>query len=360
MSLERGTYGIEYDGRRRNSGGKLWVLSVLIPLAAVILVLRGCIASRSDGVYSGDDTSIDDSTIPAVQVERERPSITAHFINAWRRKFRGEPLVGSEPSASDEIDSGTEESGADLMQESAASVKVAADVKIPVEVERLLKRSEELVQGGDFVSARMILEKLRLRPEAAAVRELIEKRIGEINITLILSDKPMPGKLLYKIKSGDLISRLARKYRNTEEYIIRVNGIEHPEKIRIGQELWVLDNPIFELMIDKSDFRAVLLFNHRFFKVYTVGLGAPGSVPAGTYTVRSRSTKVSSMRKELYRIMLRSADGTAEVTGFVLHGAENESRLGRVSQEGSVMFSPGAIEELYVLLPAGSTVTIVE
>jgi len=358
MGLQRGTYGIEYDQDQKSSVGKLWLLPVVIPLLVILLVVRGCFVGSSDGVYSIDDTSHVESPVPEVQVERERPSIVAHFLQSWRNKFKGE--VASAEKTSTPVEGVSQE-----VVETSDNKKRVENIKINTsgmsdEVSGLLKRVQELEDGGDLVSARMILQKLRLRPDASTVRPLVEKRIGEINIKLILSDKPMPGKLLYKIKSGDLVSRLTHRYRNTEEYILRVNKIDRPEKIRIGQELWVLDNPVFELMIDKSDFKAVLLFNNRFFKVYKIGLGDPGTVPSGSYEVRSRNQVKDGLSKETYTVLLGASGDTPAVRNFTLSGAANESNLGMISQTDGIVFSKSGVEELYVLLSAGSMVTIVE
>lgn len=355
MSLEYGAYGIEFERSRKNSSGcKLWILPIVIPFVVILLALRGCFGDKK-GVYS---TSIEEAPASEHKVERERPSIMRHFVESWRRKFRGAESSASAHTALN-ADSGRSASMSDTKFEKSEAVKSMRDAKIPIEVERLIKRAEELKQGGDLVSARMILEKLRLRPGAEVVRPLIEKRMGALNVALVLSDQPMPGKLPHKIKSGDLISRLAHRYNNTQEYIRRVNSIDDPKKIRVGQELWVLDNPMFELMIDKSEFKAVLLFNHRFFKAYTIGVGDPAGVPPGSYLVSSRGTSVNKYRKEVCQVSLKAGEGTAAVSNFRLRAADSESLLGRQTSNDGIFFSADEMEELYVLLPAGATVTIV-
>lgn len=358
MSFDRGTYGIEFDRNRRNFSGKLWVLSVSILLVIILLLLRGCFGEKSAGVYN-TPTEIKEQPAPDLKVERERPSIMEHFVESWRRKFRGDGSVAAEKEI---VHKDTGKSIA-VSSEKAVKSKVVEKIpqaKIPAEVGRLMKRADELKQGGDFVSARMILDKLRLRPDAEVVRGVIEGRIGDINIALILSDRPMPGKLSHTIKSGDLISRLAPKYRNTQEYIMRVNSIDDPAKIRVGQTLWVLDNPMFELMIDKSDFRAVLLFNHRFFKVYTIGLGGSADDLSGGYTVNSRGSSVDNSGVKRHKISLKASGETLPVVDLWMRAAENESVLGRRTEGRGIFFSAAAAEELYVLLPAGAMVTIVQ
>ena len=49
MPFEHGKYGVEYDGRQRNSGGKLWLLPVLIPLMVILLVFRSCFGEKRGG-----------------------------------------------------------------------------------------------------------------------------------------------------------------------------------------------------------------------------------------------------------------------------------------------------------------------
>lgn len=358
MSLDRGTYGIEFDRNRRSPSGKLWLLPALIPLVIILLLLRGCFGEKSAGVYNAS-TETEEQPAPDLKVERERPSIMEHFVESWQRKFRGEKRVETEKITVHK-DTGKSVAVSNERLVKSATVEKVPDAKIPAEVGRLMKRADELEQGGDLVSARMILDKLRLRPDAEVVRRTIEGRIGEINIALILSDKPMPGKLSHTIKSGDLISRLAPKYRNTQEYIMRVNSIDDPAKIRVGQNLWVLDNPMFELMIDKSDFRAVLLFNHRFFKVYTIGLGDRAGALSGSYTVNSRDSSANHSGGKRYKVSLKASGDTPPVINLWMRAADNESLLGRQTEGEGILFSAAAAEELYVLLSAGAMVTIVQ
>ncbi|MFA7172415.1 MAG: LysM domain-containing protein [Kiritimatiellia bacterium] len=358
MGFQRGNYGVEYEQSQKSSMGKFWLLSIVIPLVVLVLVLRGCSAGKSGGIYDDDDTPAGEQPAPEVAVERERPSIAVHFLQAWRGKFKGKGASEGESATNTQevppaafMDSGNE---------TRTAQRLVIDKNIPEAVAKLWKRVDELEDGGDLVSARMILQKLRLSPDAAAVRPLVEKRLGEINMALIFSTAPMPGKLPHRIVSGDLVSKLTRKYNNTEEYILRVNQIINPGRIQIGQELWVLDNPSFELMIDKSDFKAVLLFNRGFFKAYTIGVGDAGDVPAGTYELRGRGTVSGARGGEDYCLRLKSADDTVEAQNLSLNGAASESHLGMVSQESGIVFGRVEIEELFLLLPAGSAVTIVE
>ena len=113
-------------------------------------------------------------------------------------------------------------------------------------------------------------------------------------------------------------------------------------------------------MIDKSDFKAVLLFNHRFFKVYTVGLGSEKSVPSGSYTVRSRRSSLNERGERLFTLILDSAADAADAATLLLRAAESYAAVGRSTDAEGILFTPEEAEELHVLLPAGSMVTIVD
>jgi LysM repeat protein len=359
--LNRGRYGIEYDGSQQGSGGRLWWLAVLIPVVLIIFLLRGCGSSGRKGIYDGDDfRSSEDGAMPTVQVERQRPSFASHFIASWKRTFQGQKA--ERPAGQPDSESAENQlvDAEELSEVTELKTQQHVTSDLPKEVGRLIRRSDELRDSGKLMSARMMLEKLRLRSAAADFRTLIEKRIGRINVKLIFSGEPMPGKVKHTISSGDVISRLSRKYGNTQEYILRVNAIEHPEKIRIGQKLWVLDNPIFELMIDKSDYRAVLFFNHRFFKTYMVGLGSDNVVQAGSYAVAFRRTAGNSRQEAHREIVLHGTSDSIDEMGFSLHAAKNLSAVGRSTKAEGILFMPEDIDEIYALLPSGAVVTIVE
>ena len=85
MSLQRSTYGIEYDEQQRSPFRKIWVpaalvLAVILPL----LVFRGC------GNPGGRDAALAEEPgqtryrVPKVETRRERPSLWRHFLSDWR------------------------------------------------------------------------------------------------------------------------------------------------------------------------------------------------------------------------------------------------------------------------------------
>jgi LysM repeat protein len=96
-----------------------------------------------------------------------------------------------------------------------------------------------LIRSGDLPGARDRLAYLmRYYPESARFREA-KRVLGEINLDLLLSDDPAPGKTKYTVKSGDSgLAAIAGRYRCTVDYLMRANGLTGTV-IHIGDEVWV-------------------------------------------------------------------------------------------------------------------------
>ena len=45
--------------------------------------------------------------------------------------------------------------------------------------------------------------------------------------------------VIYFVKPGDTIWKIAKKFKSTIDDIVRVNGIEDPDKIYPGQQLYI-------------------------------------------------------------------------------------------------------------------------
>ena len=370
MSLQRGSYGIEYDERQSSSVRKFWLLVALIPVAALaFLFVRGCGDEHPDALLAdnGIGSNRRYAAVPEVKAVRARPSLVKHFWTSWWSS----PERTQETASAAPVPPGKESGWRG--SKAAPPSGPAAKVQSP-EVKQLLDQSAAREAEDDRVGARLILQQVLVRRDADDVRAFAERKIGSLNTALVFSDAPMPEKLKHRVAAGDLISKLAKQYGCTQEYILKVNGIEKPELLRIGREIWVLKNPAFELIVFKRNNSAVLTLNNQFFKRYTIGTGKPESVPGGTYAIRGK------VKKPVYQtadngevafgnpqnvlgtrwIALAATGATPEAKGFGLHGTWNESTLGRQVDAGRVRFRNADIEELCTLLIDGTPVNIAE
>lgn len=55
--------------------------------------------------------------------------------------------------------------------------------------------------------------------------------------------------IIYVVKSGDTLWKIAKKFGSTVEDIARVNGMKNPDKINIGEKIYI---PKYVLKITKE------------------------------------------------------------------------------------------------------------
>jgi hypothetical protein len=366
MSLQRGSYGIEFDDRQGFPYQKLWWLAGLVPVAALCaLFLRGCPRDAAPSALDEDPALAARFDAPEVQAQREKPSFLRHFFRGWSAAPAAATAAAAQGAAP------ADSSG---WKSSAATKAPPGAQGLAPEVKRQLDQAAACVAADDLVGARKLYRRVLVLKDAESVRPFIEKRLGALNTTLAFADRPMPEKVKHRIAEGDFVSKLAKRYGCTQEYILRANGIDKPEQLRVGREIWALDHPVFELTIFKREGCAVLTLNGQYFKRYAAGVGRPEESPSGTYAVRSRVKKPayrSAQHGEVpfgnpknilgtYWISLDATGETTQTTGFGLHGTWNEASLGRASDEGRIRFRNEDIEELAALLPAGALVNVTE
>lgn len=53
------------------------------------------------------------------------------------------------------------------------------------------------------------------------------------------AEEPEPEQQTYRVRSGDTLSSIARRFDTTVRALVRLNDIDNPNKIRAGQELKV-------------------------------------------------------------------------------------------------------------------------
>lgn len=350
--MQRGRYGIEYEPSDSRAARKLLQGLFLVPVALVaFLIYRGCDGDVSPARIAGEDTI-------KLGVEEERAedkNVLKKILDVPKTppppKPVAQPVKPEEPKP---------------------VAAPAGNVTVSDALQREISEADTRVRQDDLLGARAKLLSLLKRPEAKGIGEYLEKKVSVINEKLLYSNRPMPGKITYTVVAGDSLGKIARKFNTTIDFIIAVNNIEKPSQLSIGRELWVLNNPIFELTIEKKKFTAVLTLNGEFFKRYTIGLGPEADIPSGIYSLRSRF-KNPVYRKAGQKALAFGAPGnilgtslltlsavqeTPPVAGLSLHGTWVNASLGCRNEDGRVRFRNADIEQLTRLLPIGTAVNI--
>jgi hypothetical protein len=347
--LNRGSYGIEYDdGSRDTAFQRYWWVGFAIPVLGLLFFsMRGCanssIPSEEDPVEARRFDAPDEKTMP------KRMSIWTHFVNNVFKKENTDTNITSATSA--------------IPPKGPPAKQIAPQVR------ELLDKVNVAEQGNNLLEARQYLLRLLRMDEANELRPFIERKLGAVHVLLYLTNRPAPGKTIHTLAACEKIGKIASLYGCPLEYLLYINAIQKPEALQIGKKLMVLQNPTFELLISKRDSTAVLLFNHGFFKRYTLLLNEGTPPPKGSYRVRSRGrrtvgadekwTGVADDKPRYERDICWVTLAMEEKTmpgGITLQGTRNA----QTKQAANVRFQNTDIEELYLLLPSNTSVIITD
>ncbi len=206
----------------------------------------------------------------------------------------------------------------------------------------------------------------------AALTESLETLIGQLNIELVMSPAAMPEKEEYTVQSGDSLERIARKFKTTVA-LIQTNNVLQRTVLHPGDRLRVFKGT-FTLTVSKSRNDMVVKVNDRFFKRYRVGTGKFGTTPTGTFIIGDKIEQPPWWRPDGKMVpfgdkenvlgtrwMSLQATGTTNaVRGYGLHGTWEPETIGHQASAGCVRLKNNEVEELFLLLPPGTSVTIAE
>lgn len=199
-------------------------------------------------------------------------------------------------------------------------------------------------------------------PEGAD-RSAEESILGRLHTRMVFEKIPMKEKITHVVESGDTLGKLAQKYGTTKELIAISNGIEG-NLIRLGESLRILQGS-FSAVVDKTENDMVVSLNGRFFKRYDVGTGTHSSTPEGDYKITLRLIHPVWYRPDGQSFPYGDPEnllGThylkLNTPGIGLHGTWEPETVGSQSSAGCVRLKNEMIEELYNLLPEGTSVRI--
>lgn len=264
--------------------------------------------------------------------------------------------------------------GSEAAASAATSPEAAKASPYPAdELDKTEAEARALQQRDKLIEARDLL--LGLLEDGRALgnrRRGVEQRLGEISIELVVSQRPMPGKTAYFIKPGDSLSKIAARFNCPAELIQKANKIANPALIRPNNRLVVLNRPEFAILVDKRDNTLLLTLGGRFLKRYRVGTGKFDSTPEGGFIVSDKIIEPPWWHPDgkvipfgdpenilgTRWLALEASGETAPVSGYGIHGTWEDSSIGTASSAGCVRMINKEVEELFMLVPRGTPVTI--
>lgn len=191
-----------------------------------------------------------------------------------------------------------------------------------------------------------------------------QHRIEELNMKLIFSSEIIPKSILYEIKPGDSISKIAKQFKTTPELIIKANNLSS-NKIFPGKKIKVWNAPL-SIVVDKSQNILILKSEEEIIKTYIVSTGADNSTPVGTFKIVNKLEKPTWFKAGAV-VPTGSPEnilGTHwmgfELAGYGIHGTIEPQNLGKQVTLGCVRMANSDVEELYTIVPQGTEVTIID
>lgn len=247
------------------------------------------------------------------------------------------------------------------------------------DVAQWMATAREHLGSGDLIAAREALNSA-LRVPGADERELavVMTDLSSLNAELFFGPKVYEGDPIaatYTIEPGDSLQGITNKLGLACDWrlIQRINKIQSPNRIRVGQQLKVVQGP-FHAVIDKSAYRLDVYAGPPgsaeqwlFIRSFDVGLGEDNSTPVGRFIVRPDSKLINPVWRNPRTGEFFGADdpenpigehwlgleGTGEVAhveGYGIHGTIEPESIGMDASMGCVRLVAEDVAIVYEML----------
>ena len=247
-------------------------------------------------------------------------------------------------------------------------VKRSYQIRIPVgkgmSLSGLLSQARASEIKSDLMEAKNIYQKLISEfPNSNDVMNW-QKKVEEINIKLLFSPTITPKSASYQIKPGDTLIKIAREFKTTIDLIMKSNNISDG-KIFPGRKIKIWTSS-FSILVDKSQNILILKSDEEVIKTYTVASGKNNSTPIGNFKITAKL-----INPTWFKAGAVIAPGSPEnalgarwlgfdLSGYGIHGTIEPESLGKQVTEGCVRMSNYDVEQLYIIVPVGTEVTVVD
>ncbi len=216
--------------------------------------------------------------------------------------------------------------------------------------------------SGNLFEARNTLSKALEGVEEGLERSDVVAKLNKLNAELVFSRKETPDSIMYTVKSGDNLVRIAKSFKVTPEFIKRINYLTS-NMIHPDDRLKILQGP-FDIVIEKSRFRLMVFRSGIFVKEYPIGLGKNGTTPEGEFAVTKKLVDPPWDPPGPEYAASGAPDNPLGsrwiefVEHYGIHGTIEPETIGKEESRGCVRMLNKDVEELYDMVVTGSKVTI--
>ena len=231
-------------------------------------------------------------------------------------------------------------------------------------VSGLLTQARDFELKGNLLDTKMIYQRLINEfPNSAEVMSW-QRKVEDINIKLLFSPTVTSKSIIYEIKPGDTLVKIAKEFKTTIELIRKSNNLTD-DKILPGRKIKVWTAP-FSIFVDKSQNTLILKTDEEIVKTYIVSTGINNSTPVGNFKITNKLQNPTWFKAgavvppDSPENILGSRWLGFDLPGYGIHGTTDPQTLGKQVTQGCIRMSNPDIEELYIIVPMGTEVTIVD
>ncbi len=228
----------------------------------------------------------------------------------------------------------------------------------------LFNQANSLLEKGEFLAAKADYQKIIVEhPNFRQISEA-QKKLEDLNIRIIFSNLLTPQSLMYEVKPGDSLDKIAKKFNTTVELIKKSNNIASAA-IQAGRKLRIWTGR-FSILADKSQNILILKSNEEVVKTYRVSTGSNNCTPVGTFKIVNKLANPPWFKAgavvppESPENVLGSRWLGFDISGYGIHGTIEPQTIGQQITQGCVRMLNKDVEELYSMVPVGTEVEIID
>lgn len=229
----------------------------------------------------------------------------------------------------------------------------------------LFSLASKYKESGDLLNLRDTYQSIIEKFPASNNVQKAQDGLEDTNISILFSSIPTPDSTSYEVQKGDTLAKIAKKFSNTQDMILKANGLRNPEIVPLGRKLKV-HNERFSIIVDKSQNILTLKSADKIVKTYRVSTGVNNCTPAGTFKVINKIvdppwyTAGSVIPPDSPKNILGSRWIGLSAQGYGIHGTTEPQSIGKQVTSGCVRMRNPEVEELYQIVPEGTEVVIID
>ena len=219
--------------------------------------------------------------------------------------------------------------------------------------------------SGDLLSLRDTYRKIIEKFSSSDNVQKAQEELENTNVRILFSSIPMTDSVSYEIQKGDTLAKIAKKFSNTQEMILKANNLKSPKVVPLGRKIKV-HNEKFSIVVDKSQNILTLKSADEIVKTYRVSTGLNNSTPVGNFKIINKIvdppwyTAGSVIPADSPKNILGSRWMGISAQSYGIHGTTEPQSIGKQITSGCVRMKNSDVEELYQIVPEGTEVIIVD